>query len=254
VSASTDLAALLSEETRRRVASAVREGEAVDLIPVHDEAATRLAEVLEREESESTARGQEWLLVAEMVDARLDPSAVIERWLAPWHCPGKIDDQARSYRAGMRSCRTQGLVGLLAGWGLLACGSGPPEVRPGWFDSPSSTAVHGPFVEKTYRRSNGPQSIHYKVIEVGGSPVQIAGGYIERTTYCGEAGVDAVGFTVRGEPGTNGIYVLHVDGRRQILERLCDYQPTPGRWKGMVLTGCATQWDAKAQQKRPAAR
>lgn len=142
------------------------------------------------------------------------------------------------------------VAGLGTAFWVLACGSGLPELRPGMLDSPSSTATHGRIVEKTYKRSNGPQTITYKILEVDGSPVRIRDGFVERTSYATVAGVDAVGFTVRGPEGVSGIYVLQLDGSGQILERLCDYGAL-GSWDGPVFRPgtCKTRWDAKKKKR-----
>lgn len=154
---------------------------------------------------------------------------------------------------GTRRTQRVGLVGLLLAWSL-ACGSGPPEVRPGLFDSPTSTDRHGPIVESSYKRSDGPRTLYYKVLEVDGEPVDIDGGYIEKTSWCSVEGIVAVGLTVRGPPGVSGIYVLQVDDTEQILERICDFDATPGIWEGPLLTGCEVQWDAATKTKRPFGR
>jgi len=127
-------------------------------------------------------------------------------------------------------------------------------VRPGLFDRPTSTSRHGPIVERSYKRSNGPRTLRYKVLEVDGEPVDIEGGYIEHTSWCTVEGIVAVGFTVRGPPGVAGIYILQVDGTDQILARICDFKPRPGNWNGSLLTACEVQWDAATKTKRPFGR
>ncbi len=143
------------------------------------------------------------------------------------------------------------LTGGALGFWVLACGSGLPELRPGVLDSPTSTAVHGPITEKTYRSSNGPQTIHYKILEVNGKAVRIEGGFVEFTSYATAAGIDAVGFTVRGPAEFAGVYVLQLNGDSQVLERLCDYGPL-GSWKGAIFTpgACETTWDATKKKKK----
>lgn len=130
----------------------------------------------------------------------------------------------------------------------LACGSGLPEVRPGLFDRPSATVTHGRIVEKTYRRSNGPRTIHYKIFEVDGKAVRINDGFVEFTSYSDTPGIEAVAFTVRGKEGAAGIWILQLDGSKQMLERLCDYGPL-GRWDGTLFKGCDVGWDATKRSR-----
>ena len=131
---------------------------------------------------------------------------------------------------------------------LMACGSGLPELRPGPFDRPTATSTHGRITEKSYRRSNGPQTIHYKILEVDGKGLRIEDGFAEFTSYCDSPGIEAVAFTVRGKPGTAGIWILQLDGARQIRERLCDYGPL-GRWEGTLFKGCGVEWDATKRSR-----
>ncbi len=131
---------------------------------------------------------------------------------------------------------------------VMACGSGLPELRPGPFDRPTATSKHGRITEKSYRRSNGPQTIYYKILEVDGKAVRIENGFAEFTSYCDSPGIDAVAFTVRGKPGTAGVWILQLDGTRQIRERLCDYGPL-GRWEGTLFKGCGVEWDATKRSR-----
>lgn len=131
---------------------------------------------------------------------------------------------------------------------FLACGSGLPELRPGFLDRPHKTQVHGRIVEKTYRFNNGPRTVFYKVLEVDGEPIRIPNGFVEFTEYCPVDGIDAVGFTVRGDSA--GIYVIQLNGDQQIFERLCDYGP-PGVWKGTVFVPSCNDigWDASVRER-----
>lgn len=131
---------------------------------------------------------------------------------------------------------------------ITACGSGLPELRPGPFDRPTATATHGRITEKSYRRSNGPRTIFYKILEVDGKAVRIENGFVEFTSYCDCAGFDAVAFTVRGKPGAAGIWVLQLDGTMEIRERLCDYGPL-GRWEGTLFKNCGVEWDATKKSR-----
>ncbi len=138
--------------------------------------------------------------------------------------------------------------GLLLTSLILACGSGLPELRPSLLDRPYKTQVHGRIVEKTYRFSDGPRTVFYQVLEVDGEPIRIPNGFIEFTEYCQVDGIDAVGFTVRGDSA--GIYVFQLNGDQQILERLCDYGP-PGSWENtLFVPGCdRIGWNAAVRER-----
>ncbi len=131
---------------------------------------------------------------------------------------------------------------------VLGCGSGIPEIRPGYFDQPTSIETHGRIVEKHYRLSRGigtEGSVDYIIIEVDGSPVRIPNGYIKDTKYCEVHGVDAVALQVRGSEESAGFYIFQLDGDKQIFERLCDYKMFMGDWEGPKFRECDTDWDAE---------
>jgi hypothetical protein len=134
----------------------------------------------------------------------------------------------------------------------LVYGAGLPEVRPGLFDTPVAVETHGRMVQKAYRRSNGPHdTIHYKIIEVDGRPVRFKDGYIWKTRWCAVDGIEAVAIVGRGKPGVvAGIWILQLDGNRQILERICEYNAMdPAPWDGASFTGCEVGWDARKKQR-----
>ncbi len=133
---------------------------------------------------------------------------------------------------------------------IIACGSGLPELRPGLLKQPTKTETHGRIIEKRFRFSNGPKTIFYGILEVDGKPIRIPSGSVRHTTYCEVDGIDAVGFTVRGNLDVAGIYILQVDGDDIIFERICNYGML-GIWKGPVFNACEISWDAKQKKRVP---
>lgn len=135
---------------------------------------------------------------------------------------------------------------------LQGCGSGLPEVRPDVFSKPHSVETRGRMVQKAYRRANGPhRTINYKIIEVDGQPVRFKDGYIWKTSWCEVDGIEAVAFVARGKPGVvAGIWILQLDGNRQILERICEFNDRdPAPWDGAHFKGCEVGWDAQKKQR-----
>jgi hypothetical protein len=144
------------------------------------------------------------------------------------------------------------VASLLLAIFVLACGSGPPEIRPGFFAKPLSTEMHGRIVEKQYRLSGGvgtEGSINYSILEVNGTPLRIPNGYIESTRYCEVDGVEAVALQVRGTLESAGFYIFQLDGDEQIFERLCDYKMFMGNWEETKFTQCETGWDAATKSR-----
>ena len=143
------------------------------------------------------------------------------------------------------------LAGLILGFLALGCASGLPELRPGYFETPYEVNDHGRIVEKVYKFYNGPRTVFYTILEVDGKPLRIPNGFVKFTSYCEVDGIEAVGFTVRGKgEKAAGIYVLQLDGDKQIFERICDYKASVGRWKDTVFVPpCRTNWDAKKRSR-----
>lgn len=139
-----------------------------------------------------------------------------------------------------------GLVSLV----LLGCGSCGPEFRPGLFDEPLEVSIHGRFVEKRYRASTGAGtegSTNYIILEVGKSSVRIPDGFIKQTSYCETSFCNAVALQVRGNNA--GIYILQIDGDKQIYEKLCDYSAQLGSWDEARFKQCETEWDAESRTR-----
>ncbi len=153
-----------------------------------------------------------------------------------------------------RSRPSLNLLGLILGTVLItltvACGSGLPELRPGYFEKPTSEERHGRISEKVYKFYNGPSTISYKILEVDGTAVRIPQGFVKTTSYSKADGIDAVAFTVHGKPKVAGHYILQVkDNDKQHLIRLCDFTGLIGIWEGAVYRDCGIEWDAKKMTK-----
>lgn len=132
---------------------------------------------------------------------------------------------------------------------ILGCGTGLPELRPRFFESPRKIENHGRFVEKHYQRANGPRTINYIILEVNGSPLRIPDGFIEQTKYCEVDGIEAVALQVRGTLESAGFYIVQLDGDQQIFERLCKYKMFMGSWEGAIFEECDTFWDAENRRR-----
>lgn len=134
---------------------------------------------------------------------------------------------------------------------VLGCGGGLPEVTPGLFDTPKSVEDHGRIVAKSYRRSNGPHdTIRYTILEIDGKPMRFEDGYVWKTSFPEDDGLEAVVFTGRGRNGAGGIWVLQLDGDDRILERICEYSPyDPKPWTGHRFEGCEVGWDARRKRR-----
>ncbi|NNE98540.1 MAG: hypothetical protein HKN25_05915 [Pyrinomonadaceae bacterium] len=142
-------------------------------------------------------------------------------------------------------------IALITGPLFVGCGSGLPELRPGLFTKPVKIINHGRIVEKRYRFQNGPSTVNYAILEIDGKPLRIPNGAVEFTSYCEVAGIEAIGFTVRGKgEKAAGVYILQLDGDKQIFERLCDYTGSVGSWKEAIfIPPCKTNWDAKKRSR-----
>ncbi|MEZ5345472.1 MAG: hypothetical protein R2681_07960 [Pyrinomonadaceae bacterium] len=134
------------------------------------------------------------------------------------------------------------LIGMML---VIGCGSGLPELRPGFFEKPTAEENHGRISEKVYKFYNGPRTVSYKILEVDGSPVRIPEGFVKTTSYTKAAGIDAVAFIVRGKQKVAGHYILQVTDDKQHMIRLCDYTGFIGTWEDAVYRDCGLQWDAK---------